>query len=114
MFGRLPVDDFWKKIYDLMMTPLPPPKQLELDKFFEALRKVKPGEIPELPTAPEWMQRYVKERGLDQPQSQPANSAQGPMQSPQQPDTGLWGFLHPEGVGTTQRNFNAIYPPLGR
>ena len=110
------MDDFWKRIYDLMMTPLPPPKQLELDKFFEALRKVKPGEIPELPTAPEWMQRYVKERGLDQPQPAP-NTAQSPMQnlqSSQQPDTGLWGFLHPEGVGTTKRSFNAIYPPLGR
>src|SRR5437899_12672086 len=100
MFGRLPVDDFWKKIYDLMMTPLPPPKQLELDKFFEALRKVKPGEIPELPTAPESMQRYVKEPGLDQPQPQPANSPEAPMQSPQQHDTGLRSILHPEGLRT--------------
>jgi len=107
------MDDFWKRVYDVMMTPLPPPKQLELDRLFEALRSVKeavPSEIGELPVAPEWVQRYARERGLDRPRvpAQPPSIAQPSSQS----QAGLWEFLHPEGVGNTSRSFNAIYPPL--
>ena len=102
-----------------MMTPLPPPKQLELDRLFEALRNAKDAvtpEIGELPVAPEWVQRYARERGLDRPrESAQAPAAAIPGAQPraaQAEQGGLWEFLHPEGVGNTSRSFNAIYPPL--
>lgn len=69
------MDDFWKKIYDVLMTPLPPPKQLELDKLFEYLRSVETPSVGELPTAPEWIQKYARERGIhpdQQPKEEPA------------------------------------------
>jgi hypothetical protein len=102
------MDDFWKKIYDLIQTPLPPPKQLELDKLFEYLRSVETPTIPELPTAPEWVKRYAEEHGLDRipPATQEAPKPQSGFS--------LWDTLHPEGIGSTNRSFNAIYPPLGR
>src|SRR5258708_3378773 len=107
------MDDFWKKVYDAMMTPLPGPPKMDLDKMFEYLRSVEMPTIPELPTAPEWMQRYVKERGLDRiPHQVPAQSPVPTVAAarPPQGSDGLWGFLHPEGTGSTQRSFNAIYP----
>lgn len=72
------MDDFWKKIYEAMMTPLPPPKQLELDKLFEFLRNT-PNlpEAPNLPTAPAWLEQYARERGLHPDQT---NSIQQPPQ----------------------------------
>lgn len=78
------MDDFWKRIYEVMMTPLPPPKQLELDRLFEALRGMKTPEVGELPVAPEWVQRYARERGLDRPQA---------IQPEQQPQQGLYEAL---------------------
>src|SRR6267378_4807687 len=88
------MDDFWKRVYDVLMTPLPPPKKLELDRLFEVLRKAKPGEIPTLPTAPEWVQQYARERGLH-PDQQPVQQQPSLMglrnmlinQDPYHPDT---------------------------
>lgn len=70
------MDDFWKRVYETLMTPLPQPKGTELDKLFEYLRSVETPTIGGLPTAPEWMQRYVRERGLDRVQA-----PQAPQQS---------------------------------
>lgn len=54
-------------IYKLAMTPLPPPPDWSphLQKLMEYL---KPNQTPsppiKLPVAPDWMQQYVKDRGL--------------------------------------------------
>lgn len=78
------MDDFWKKVYDTMMTPLPPPPDLspEIDRLFKYLRSVDTPKIGELPMPPEWMQRYVRERGLDRiPQAPQAPPASGLAQA---------------------------------
>lgn len=56
------MDEFWKKVYDALMTPVPQPKGTELDKLFEYLRSVETPTIGELPTAPEWLKKYAEER----------------------------------------------------
>lgn len=74
------MDDFWKKIYEVLMTPLPPPPNYspQVDKLFEYLRSVETPTIGELPKAPEWLLEYARERA-GQTQD---NSIQRPPESP--------------------------------
>ena len=78
--------------------------------------------VAELPTAPQWMLDYSRGRGLLPGQyDAPAMAVPLQMQreyeaarAAQQGSSGLWEWLHPQGVGTTARGFNDIYPPVGR
>lgn len=54
-------------VYKLAMTPLPPPPDLspQLLKLIEYFKSSQPPGTPmKLPTVPDWMQQYVKDRGL--------------------------------------------------
>lgn len=58
------LEEVLHKIYGVAMTPLPPPPQLDVEKLLKYLQDLKTPEIPELPTAPKFMNDYLKQRGL--------------------------------------------------
>ena|SRR5437660_597580 len=113
-------------VEELLMAlhaPLPGPPQLSDDqvarlKAWWARMTSAPPRMPELPTAPQWMLDYSRSRGLLPEQRMAYLAPPAPViQQPEQPGSqggGLWGWLHPQGVGTTARGFNDIYPPVGR
>lgn len=109
---------FLDSAYGAAMTPLPRPAPLDLSPLMEKLKSAREAipSLPEkLPVMPEWIQRYARENGLFPDQAVPPAAAP-PASAPvlQQPERGMWDFLHPQGTGVTKRGFNDIYPPLGR
>ena len=70
----LPESDLGKLLYKYLMTPLPPLPQKDLGGLLEDIkRQLTPPDVDlkNLPQRPEWMKRYMIERGIDRTYPQP-------------------------------------------
>jgi hypothetical protein len=142
-FGSASVEDLLRALYGYAMTPLPRMSPIDIEKYRAMLpgpvdlsglpgmpeawrryamdRGLFPGQReaavpPQVPPRFDPNGRvvggvaYTPSRLLEM---QREYEAQVAAQAPQQ-GGGLWGWLHPQGIGNTSRGFNDIYPPLGR